>query len=180
MVLEGDIGVFLARLFGKPRLGEFSVEKRVVDTLVVIPQENIALGHTGDVNAGGGDQGEGLNARGRPNRDFQRQPAAQRIADQMNLVLAERVEKIEIEIGEVAHPVEPVRRVRPAPSRMARHVNRIVLGQPVHIGHPALRAAGAVQEDERRPGAALKELYFAARNCHSFGGMRRHRVRFLP
>ena len=74
-------------------------------------------------------------------RDFGRDPAAERIADQMEPVEAERLDEVEIEIGKVAELIEPVRRVGAAETRMLRHDHVVALRQRLHERQPDAGAA---------------------------------------
>ena len=66
------------------------------------------------MDARGADQGECAKPARAPNGDFGRDPSAERMADEMHLIEAERVDEVEIEIGKVRKLVQPIRRIGPA------------------------------------------------------------------
>src|SRR5262249_59764230 len=68
------------------------------------------------------------------------------------------VEQIEIMNRQVRDVLDPLRGRRAAVAGMAREVHAEVLGEPLLKREPASGAAGAVQEEERRPGAVLEHL----------------------
>ena len=100
--------------------------------------------------------------RGVAHRKLGRDPAAEREADQIDVVEIELIEEIEIEVGEVGDVVEPVRRVGGAEARMLGHDHVVARGEVRHVGQPASRAAGAVQDQERAAGAAAHQADVAA------------------
>src|SRR5438270_7745256 len=67
----------------------------------------------------------------------------------MHPLETERLQKIEIEIREIADAIEPRRVVRLAKAGMLRRINREALRQFFEERHPAAMSASAVQEDER-------------------------------
>ena len=106
----------------------------------------IALGDAVDVDARGADQSQRAKPARAPNGDFGRDPSAERMADEMHLIEAERVDEIEIEIGKVGKLVQPVRRIGPAEAGMIRHDHVVALRQRRHErqpdADPAARHAG--------------------------------------
>ena len=63
--------------------------------------EHVAARHAFDANASAVEQHERFESRARRHRHFQREPAADALADDMNAVEFQRVEKVEIEQREV-------------------------------------------------------------------------------
>ena len=115
----------------------------------------IVLPLGGDANRA--DQGQAREPRGTAHRHLGRDPAAERGADQMHPIEAERLQQVEVEIGEVGDLVEPGRVVRLAETGMLRREDREALGQFVEKRHPAGMPAGAVQEDDRRSVSAARD-----------------------
>ena len=107
----------------------------------------------------GADQGERAKPARAANRDFGRDPAAERMADEMHLIEAERLDEVEIEIGEVGKLIEPVRRVGPAEAGMIRHDHVIALRQRRHERQPGAGPARAMQEQQRRALAAAHDIH---------------------
>jgi len=67
----------------------------------------------------------------------------------MHALQIQRLQEIEIEIGEVVDAIEPGRVVRLAKAGMLRGIDRETLRQFLEKPHPAGMPAGAVQEHQR-------------------------------
>src|SRR4029079_2444303 len=81
----------------EPLFGKALIDEQIADALLLRPHEQIALGDAVDVDARGGDQSERAKPSRVSNGDFGREPSAQRMADEMHLIEAERVDEVEIE-----------------------------------------------------------------------------------
>ena len=107
----------------------------------------------------------------------------------MNVVEPHRLERIEVEIGEVGHAIEPAGGIGPAETGMARDRYLKAFGEAVHIGRPVARAARAMEEQEPGPGSSAQNLDGAAVDVDRFArvvdhgrivGGRRARVNGTP
>ena len=87
-------------------------------------------------------------------RGLRRGPAAERLADDMDLVRPELVEEIEVVHRQIADVAQPGRIVRRAEARVLGHEHLELLGQQIEHRQPDRQAVGAVQEQQRRAGAA--------------------------
>src|SRR5262249_38427523 len=136
---------------------EFLIVEQIADTLLLAAQECINLFHPFDMDTGRADEGQGSQPRRVADGEVGGDPAAERAADEMDLVQVELVEKVEVEIGEIGNVVEPIRRVGRAETGMLGNDNVEFFRQSCHAGQPDTDAAAAVQEDERRATAAAHE-----------------------
>ena len=114
------------------------------------------------MDAGGGDQGQRGEPAGVARRKLGCDPAAEREADQIDVLEVELIEEVEIEVGEIGDGVEPVRRVGGAEARMLGHDHVVPRGEVGHVGQPAAGAAGAMQHEQRASRAAAHQGDVAA------------------
>ena len=103
-------------------------------------------------------------------RELGRDPAAEREADQIDMVEIELVEKIEIEARQVLDVVEPGRRIGRAVARMLGHDHVVAGGELRHERQPPARAVAAVQDQQRTAGAAAQQADAAAADGKLGGG----------
>ena len=80
----------------------------------------------------------------------------------MDAVEPERLDEIEVEIGEVGELIEPFRLFRTAEPGVIRHDHVIALGQRRHERQPDPGAPGAMQEQQRRSLAAAHDVHRTA------------------
>src|ERR1700687_1857992 len=99
-----------------------------------------------------------------PNRKFRGDPAAQRSSREVNLIESHLLDEVEIELGEVASCVDPLRRIRWSKSRMLWNDHFKVLRQRFHKRNPTVRTACPVQAQERLPGASAPHAHIATGN----------------
>ena len=119
---------------------------------------DVALLAAAELDAERVDQHKPAEPRVRAHRDFERDPAAERGADQERVVESEAVQQVEIEIGDVVHAAEPCRARGRAKPGMARRDDPPAPRQAVEQ-RPVLRdIVAAMQEQERRPGAGDHRL----------------------
>ena len=111
-------------------------------------------------------------------RDLGREPAAERIADQMRVLDFELIEDVEIEIGEVVNGIEPVRRIALAEPGMFRRDDVVFLRECLQERQPA-RAACAMQINQRIASAAAHQPDAAASDRNHRRRMFRHPLSLL-
>jgi hypothetical protein len=87
-----------------------------------------------------------LKARAVADQNLGREPAAERIADQMDIVEPGLLDEVEIEHRQVRHRGDPRRVVGAAETGVLGHQQFVTLGQRVEKRQPLRHAAGAVQE----------------------------------
>src|SRR5262249_56042387 len=81
-------------------------------------------------------------------REIRGDPAAQRAADEMDAAQVELIEKIEIEVGEIADGIEPCRHVRLAKAGMLRRDDVEFFSEARHGGKPNADPPAALKKDE--------------------------------
>src|SRR5262249_22803660 len=139
------------------RLGELLIVEQVADALLLAAQEAIHLRHVLDMDASGSDQGERGQAGGVAHRPIRGEPTAKRTPDEMDAGEAELIEKIEIEVGEIADGIEPRRRIGGAEARMLGNDDVELFRQLGHAWEPDAHAAAAMKKEQRRPRPAAHE-----------------------
>ena len=98
------------------RLLEHGVSQRLIKEQVARelfrgPEEQVALGDTLDVDAGGSHEGERSQRGAIADRQVGGNPAPERRSNQVDVAQTELVDELVIEVGEVADVVEPLRSV---------------------------------------------------------------------
>ena len=149
-VLEHRIDLLLGRLQRERDIGISLVVEDVAQQLFAIPDEEIARGHALDADAGRGDERQALGAAPIANEDLGGDPAAERMADDVDVAQLERLEEIEIEHRHVGDVADQRRIVRGAEARMLGYQQLVLLGQRIEERQPLRIAVGAVQEEQRR------------------------------
>src|SRR5262245_2333518 len=75
----------------------------------------------------------------------------------MDAAQVELIEKIEIEVGEIADSIEPCRHVRVAKAGMLRRNDVEFFGEARHGGKPNADAAAAMKKDEGGAGPSMRQ-----------------------
>ena len=126
-----------------PFLGERLLVERIPGMLLRRPKEDVAIRFLDRGNAGRREQRETAQARRIANRDLGGGPAAERVADEMNIPEIERRQQIEIEEREIADAAEPGRQIPVAEARMLGRDHAPFGAQHLEQRIP-VEAAGAV------------------------------------
>ena len=113
-------------------------------------------------NAGRRDQCEAAQALRRAHRHFERDPAAQRLPDDVNAREAERLDGIEIAVGHIGNVIDPGRRLGGAKTRVIEHDHIEPLRQRVEDRRPVPEPIGAMQVHQRHALAAARKAELAA------------------
>src|SRR6476469_7637363 len=82
--------------------------------------------------------------------------AAQRLADDLNLMRTPFVEEVEVVHRQIADVADEGRVIRQPETGMLGHEHLELLGQEIEKRQPDRQAVGAMQEQERRAGAAAQ------------------------
>src|SRR6185437_5444797 len=90
-VLQGDVHLLFAGRQRKQRLGEALVMEQIADRFVGRPDEGIARGHALDAQPRRRQQRHALKARAVAHQHLGRDPAAERVADEMHAAQVERL-----------------------------------------------------------------------------------------
>ena len=125
----------LGGLLSDARIGEG--ESRL---LLGIDHENIRFRHALDVNAGGGNQAQAAQPLGRANCDFERDPAAERLAYDVHAGEPEHLDGVEVEIGKIGNVIDPTRHLGGAETGMVG-CNHVEISAPTGRGRPAIPRA---------------------------------------
>src|SRR5439155_21121154 len=112
---------------------------------------------TARMETGGGDTREARQARATTDSETSGDTAGERACDVMDAAQIELIEKVQIEVGEITHAIEPCGRVRLAEAGMLGRDDVEFLGQPRHRGKPDADAAAAMKKDERGAGPSAHE-----------------------
>jgi len=112
---------------------------------------------TADLDADGVAEHEVGEPGGALDRDLRRDPSAERDADQRDLCKIERMDEVEIEIGEVVDAIEGFGRLRAAEPGMDRGEEARLCGKPFENGSVRVDADARMQEKER---AALATFHY--------------------
>ena len=177
-VPQHHVHLRLARRQRQDAVGEGLVVIEVAHRLLRPPDEIVAARHALDADAGRRELDEAAEARAVADQDLGGEPAAERVADQMDPVEPRLLDEVEIEHRKVRHRADPRRIVGAAEAGMLGHQQLVALGQRIEERQPLRHAARAVQEQHRgaAPGAVQPD-------CHvpdlELGELRRHLVRFL-
>jgi len=131
-----------------PRRGPLGIGVKPAQILLDRHAEDVGDRPAVRGNADRADQGQAGEPRGIAHRQLGRDPAAERGADQMHPIEPQRLQQIEIEIGEIVDPIEPGRIIRLTEAGMLRGEHRETLRQLLEKRHPAGMAAGAVQKHQ--------------------------------
>ncbi len=135
-------------------------EVRVVLGAAVVEQLRDVLGRhaeqvrqrvAGDAQPDRGDQGEAGQPLRVEHPQFGSDPAAEREADQVDLVEGEGVQQVAVVQHQVVEALDPVRQRRAAEAGMLRRHEVHRGGHTLVEGQPQLGGAGAVEEHGRRP-----------------------------
>src|SRR6266487_667984 len=90
-------------------------------------------------------------------RQVRGDPAAKRTPDEMDAGEVELIEKIEIEVCEIADGIKPCRRIGGAEAGMLRSDDIELFCQLGHAREPDSQAAAAMEKEQRRPRPAAHE-----------------------
>ena len=127
--------------------------------------------------------GRGTSSRSRPaaparvrllsresiaHRHLQGDPAAERLADEMDFRKAEPPQRVEIIVRQVVNIIEPLGILRGAEARMLGHDHLEALGQQFHELHDRGRPSRPMEVEQRRALAAPQHAHLVAvyRQCH--------------
>src|SRR5215471_3767498 len=116
------------------------------------------------MDAGGGHQRERTQRVAVAHGEVGRDPAAERGSDEIDLAQAEFLDELEIEVGEIADVVEPLRRIGASEAGMLRYDHVEALRQCLEERQPHAGAACAVEEQERCTPAAAQHVDLAPGN----------------
>ena len=114
------------------------------------------------MDARGRDQREAAQALRRAHRHFERDPAAQRLPDDVNAGQAEHLDGIEIAVGHVGNVIDPARRLGGAKTRVIGHNHIEPFRQRIEDRRPVREPIGAVQVHQRYALAAARKAELAA------------------
>ena len=170
LVLEADILELGAGGALHHRVGARRIVEEIADALLVGAQEGIDLGDARHENAGGAHQRQRGDTARVAHRELGRDPAAEIVADEMDVRQIELVEQIEIEARKIRDGVEPGGRVRRAEARMLRRDNVMARCQVGQARRPEAGIARAMQKEERAPGAGAPHRDIAAADVDVAGG----------
>ena len=154
-VLQHHVHLRFARRQRQDAVGEGLVVIEIAHRLFRPPDEVVAARHALDADAGRRELDEAAEMRAVADQDLGREPAAERVADQMDAVEPRLLDEVEIEHRQVRHRADPRRIVGAAKTGMLRHEQLVMLGQPVEERQPLRHPARAVQKQHGRaaPGA---------------------------
>ena len=161
-VEDGEILIFIGGSAGSRFLAELGIGIGEARLLLRIDDEDIGLAHTLDMDAGSRDQRQTAQTLRRAHRHFERNPPAQRLPEDVNAGEAERLDGIEIAIGEIGNIINPGRRLRAAEAGMIGHDHIETLRQGIEKGRPFRKPVGAVQVDQRHALPATRQAELAA------------------
>ncbi len=130
--------------------------------LLRIDHEDVGLGNAFDMDAGRRDQGQAAQPVGRAHRHFQRDPAAERLADHVNPREPERLDEVEIEVGDVGNVVDPGGQLRAVEAGVIGHDHVELFRQRIEQRRPFAEPVGAVQVHERLAAPAAPDAQLAA------------------
>src|SRR5262249_17373334 len=105
----------------------------------------------------GSDERERGQAARVAHRRLRGDPAAKRTPDEMDAGEVELVEKIEIEVRQIADGIEPCRRVGGAETRVLGSDDIELFRQPRHAREPDSHPAAAMEKEQWRPRPAAHE-----------------------
>src|SRR5262249_18534890 len=100
-------------------------------------------------------------ASGIAHGDLGRGPAAERMADEMDIRQIQLFDEVEIKIGEIADAHHPFGDLRAAEARMLGREDAMLFGEKLQERAP-IRAAGAVQEEHGLPLPRFEYVQFRA------------------
>jgi hypothetical protein len=160
-VEHGDVLVLVGAGALRRLLADLGIGISEPRLLLRIDHENVGLGNALDVDAGRRDQGQATQALRRAHRHLERDPAAERLPDNMHAGEPELLDGIEIEIGDVGNVVDPGRHLGCAETGVVGDDHVEALRQGVQDGRPFRQPVGAVQVQEWPARAAAREAELA-------------------
>src|SRR5262245_3571791 len=137
-VENGEILIFVGAGARGGFLADLRIDIGKARLFLRIDHENIGLGHAFDVDAGGRDQREAAQALGRAHRHFERDPTAKRLPDDVNAGKSERLDGIEIAVGDVGNFIDPGGRLGGAEAGMIGHDHANVSRIAGHSASPSV------------------------------------------
>ncbi len=153
---QRDVGLVVGHRHRQHPVGDRLVVIEVAHRLFGTPDEIVAGGDALDPDAGRRQQRETCEARTAAHRHLGRGPAAERLPDEMHLVDPKPVEEIEVVHGEVADVAHPGGIVRGAITGMLGDADIALFRQELEERQPLRQPVGAMQEYDRRTGAAAQ------------------------
>src|SRR5262249_56778706 len=123
----------------------------------VVVQAAIGLGRVLEVDAGSWDERERGQAGPVAVRGLLGDRAAKRTPDEMDAGEVELIEKIEIEVRQIADGIEPRWRIGGAEARMLGNDDIELFRQLGHAREPDAHAAATMKEQQRWPRPAAHE-----------------------
>jgi hypothetical protein len=148
-VREHAVGLFLRRRERDHPLGKRLIVEQIARGFLGRPDEVVAHGYAFHPHPGGRDQRQRLHAQRVAHCDLGGDPAAEGIADDVDAVGAEVIEKVEVvhrHVGDVPDGAGVVERAEPG---MLGHEHVVMASELLEQRKPAGPAARAMQEQQR-------------------------------
>ena len=151
-----ELGLLFGRHARQPLLGQRLIVEHVAGGFLRRPDEIVAGRHALDPYAGGREQRQRREPRAVAHGELGRDPAAERMADQVHALDAQAVEHVEVIHRHVLHVADPGRVVGLAEAGMLGNEQLVFAGQSVEERKVARKPAGAVQEHHRLAAASAE------------------------
>ena len=142
------------------------------------PDEIVATWHAFDADAGRCQLDEAPKAGAVADQDLGGEPAAERVADEMDPVEPHLLDEVEIEHRQVRYRMDPRRVVGAAKAGMLGHQHLVALRQRIEERQPLRHAARTMQEQHRGAAPCAVQLDGNVSDLE-LAQLRRHIVRSL-